>query len=133
MRRSKWIWMPHPGHFIGGAECKFHLNTYVGKYIVSTVGEYRPPFLDKMLDELERKQAFGSMLHVDENGNSLLGYNRTFETMVFEAHPRTNDGIAEEDGCCPWEINPSIEIDMQGYNSSGDAYKGHMEMCKKWS
>jgi hypothetical protein len=39
MTRDKWVWMGHSGHFILGSSCRFHLNTYVGRYIVSTVGE----------------------------------------------------------------------------------------------
>ena len=42
MRKGKWIWMPHTGHFICGSRCRFHLNTYIGKYIVSTIGELWP-------------------------------------------------------------------------------------------
>ena len=42
MNKNKWIWMPHAGHFLLGNKCQFRLNTYVGKYIVSTVGEYLP-------------------------------------------------------------------------------------------
>jgi len=40
--KGKWIWMPHAGHLIVSSDCRFHLNTYVGGYIVSTVGEYFP-------------------------------------------------------------------------------------------
>ena len=42
MAKEDWIWMPHPGHFIGASNCKFIMNTYVNGYIVSTVGEYFP-------------------------------------------------------------------------------------------
>jgi hypothetical protein len=34
-----WVWMRHPAHFIGAGDCQFFLATYVGTYIVSTVGE----------------------------------------------------------------------------------------------
>lgn len=37
MKEENWVWMPHGGHFILGHMCRFRLNTYVGKYIVSTV------------------------------------------------------------------------------------------------
>ena len=39
MNKDKWIWMGHPGHFILGDKCVFHLCTYIGGYIVTTVGE----------------------------------------------------------------------------------------------
>jgi len=42
VKKENWIWMPHPAHFIAGDKCRFKLATYVGKYIVSTVGELWP-------------------------------------------------------------------------------------------
>jgi len=41
-RRDEWVWMPHAAHLMVGNDCRFHLATYVGGYIVSTVGEYLP-------------------------------------------------------------------------------------------
>ena len=37
-----WKWFRHPGHFICARWCRFHLCTQVGKWLVSTVGEYWP-------------------------------------------------------------------------------------------
>lgn len=42
MKKEDWIWMPHPAHFICSDHCRFVLATYVGGYIVSTVGEHVP-------------------------------------------------------------------------------------------
>ena len=39
MSKADWIWMPHAGHFCAAHRCRFHLNTCVNGYIVSTVGE----------------------------------------------------------------------------------------------
>ena len=36
---NNWKWFGSPGHFNGGAWCRFHLCTQVGKYVISTVGE----------------------------------------------------------------------------------------------
>lgn len=54
-------------HFIGSRQCRFHRNTLLEygdrKVIVSTIGNYVPR------SEVET-----------------IGYNRYYETMVFEAH-----------------------------------------------
>ena len=51
--------------------------------------------------------------------------------MVFKAKKST---VKDHDyQCCPWEIDVSEEMDMRGYTCATDAYKGHMNMCKKWS
>lgn len=55
-----WIWMPHPGHFIAADACMFRLCTYVGGFIVSTVGDYK---------------------------DGEVGSGRLYETMVFAARP----------------------------------------------
>ena len=105
MNRDKWVWMPHPGHFIGSQDCKFFLNTYIGGYIVSTVGEYLPD---------------------SQNGYKRVGCNRKYETMVFKA-------MKSKHKCCPYEMKNAEEIDFDGYNTAEDAFKGHYKMCKKWS
>lgn len=106
MKKDRWIWMPHTGHFISGHLCKFTLNTYVGGYIVSTVGE------------------IPDCLHPGEFRE--IGCNRKYETMVFKAKKSTNK-------CCPYKIITSKVVDFAGYNEDEDAYKGHLEFCKKWS
>lgn len=110
--------MPHPGHFCGGSRCRFHLNTYVNGYIVSTVGEY-VPFRDWKSLGLELKD-------IKTKGEfEEIGVDRLYETMVFKAEK-------SDHGCCPWDANVSDEIDFEGYNESSDAYKGHIAMCEKW-
>ena len=107
MKKEKWIWQPHAGHFIGSSSCNFRMNTYVGKYIVSTVGEYK----NSLTKEGEWEP---------------LGMDRLYETMVFKAQ---RSGY----GCCKWRIIVEKEMDMKGYNDEKSAYKGHLELCKKWS
>ncbi len=58
--------MPHAGHWCMRDKCLFHLNTYVGEYIVSTVGDVVEGCPDP-------------------------GYNRKYETMVFKAEASGND------------------------------------------
>jgi len=131
MKKDKWIWMPHPGHFICGFDCRFRLTTYVGKYIVSTVGELFP---DSQVREICAKSR-GIILngigderkydYMDKIGYEEIGINRKYETMVFKAKK-------SEDKCCPWRMT-SGELDFEGYNDPGDAFKGHMKLCLKWS
>lgn len=105
MNKDNWVWMPHAGHFCGASKCLFKLNTYVGKYIVSTVGEYFP----------------------DGNKIEEIGMNRTYETMIFKAKKSTTHK------CCPYVVSHLMELDMKGYNHPEDAYVGHIKLCKKWS
>ena len=109
-KKENWVWMPQCGHFIGGSSCRFHLNTYVGGYIISTVGEYAP-----------HGESFGNFV--------ALGIDRLYETMVFEAN-REQEADAQ---CCPWTIDVSKEVDMEGYNDPALAYKGHLKLCRKWA
>lgn len=133
MTKDKWIWMPHAGHFIGGRDCRFHLNTYVGGYIVSTVGEYEPAMV---IREIEAKclgiklEGKGDSLREDallKLGYTKIGLNRIYETMVFKAKRSV------EDKCCRWTVSKFRELDFKGYNKAEDALKGHMELCKKWA
>lgn len=110
MNRSEWIWMPHAGHFILGDRCHFRLNTYVGNYIVSTVGE---------------------LPKINNDGRDFenIGAGRKYETFVFKAQKETNEAAQ----CCPYAMSDPSEIDGEGYNDSVSAYKGHLAMCEKWA
>lgn len=134
MKKDKWVWMPHPGHFICCNDCRFHLNTYVGGYIVSTVGEYEP---DMAIRE-RYAQSRGIVLEgmgdarrddaMKKLGYEKLGIDRIYETMVFPAvrGPKV-------DGCCPWRMSDCSSIDFAGYNTAEDARIGHMKLCQKWA
>ena len=97
------IWMGHKQHFIGAANCQFSLATYVGDYIVSTIGEYMP-YGDKIEE---------------------IGYGRKYETFVFESNNKMM-----ECGC--YEISKFSEIDSLPANTAEEATENHMEMCEKW-
>ena len=123
--------MPHAGHFLLGNKCQFRLNTYVGKYIVSTVGEYLP---DEGIREILNKtrnlelQGMGDEREADflkKNGWEKVGYNRKYETMVFKAKKSNFK-------CCPFTIKLG-EIEMNGYNDAESAYRGHLKMCNKYA
>lgn len=134
---NKWVWMPHPAHFICAKDCKFHLATYVGKYIVSTVGEYWPDSkVREIFADVRGKKIKGNgddwdrdyIKQMGQNGFTEIGANRLYETMVFKAVK------AKEKSCCPYRIIvEGGELDFAGYNDPLEAYKGHLKLCKKWS
>lgn len=105
--KQDWVWYGNAGHFICSARCRFHLTTKIGKYLISSVGEFVADYLKNPKCET-------------------IGYNRLYETMVFEA------GKPCECGCGLPEISGS-ELDMNGYNTAKDATEGHNKLCKKWS
>lgn len=116
MKKDKWIWMPHPAHLCVGNECQFHLSTYIGGYIVSTVGEWWP--------DSQVREIFASVR--GKFGFKEIGFDRLYETAVFKAKK-------SKQKCCPWTVSNYSEFEMVGYNSAEDAYKGHMRMCEKYS
>lgn len=131
--RAEWVWMPHAGHLIVGRDCRFHLNTCVGNYIVSTVGEYEP---DSAIREILAKsrgielQGRGNERRADwhrKNGYEEIGYGRTYETMVFAAEPDA------ENACCPFTAASWSNLDFDAYNDAVAAREGHEAMCVKYA
>jgi len=135
MTRDKWVWMPHAAHFICGNDCRFHLATYVGGYVVSTVGEYLPDSqVREILAQSRRITLNGKgderlADYMKKVGYEDLGYQRKYETMVFKAERMTAKG----DQCCPWRMKTPDDVDMEGYNTPEAATAGHMKLCEKWS
>ncbi len=137
MKKENWIWMPHAAHLIVGDDCRFILATYVGKYIVSTVGEYWP---DRVVREIhaqvhdpkwlsENKHLMGDYFnsaYFKKFGYEKIGAGRTYETMVFKAKKSKLK-------CCPYQMISGREVDFCGYNKPGEAFEGHMRLCRKWS
>lgn len=132
MERNKWAWMPHPGHLIVARNCRFHLNTYVGKYIISTVGEYLPDYQVREIIAQSRKITLKGKGddrladYMKKIGYEDIGLDRKYETMVFPAKKSKNK-------CCPHEMKDANNVDFDSYNSAADATVGHYKMCKKWS
>jgi hypothetical protein len=136
--KDKWVWMPHPGHLIVSRDCGFHLNTYVGGYIISTVGEYWPDrqvreihasVVDKKWLEQNRhlKGDYFDSAYMQRFGWEEIGLSRTYETMVFKA------GKSNE-ACCPFDaLVMRGEKDFVGYETAAAAYKGHLKLCKRWA
>jgi hypothetical protein len=124
--------MPHAGHLIVGRDCRFHLNTCVGDFIVSTLGEWEP---DSQVYEV-LAQSRGILLrgrgdarradYMQKLGFQEIGSGRLYETMVFRAK-------ASGDLCCPWVMVDGEDLDFHGYNDAGEARLGHLAMCEKWA
>ena len=117
---EKWKWFGSPGHFICARWCRFHLCTKVGKYLVSTVGEYIHPRSSGASEVSEN-----DWLKKNWPGED-IGCDRKYETMVFEA-----SGTCEC-GCGLPKIVPH-ELDMLGCNDAVEATKGHYKLCRKWA
>lgn len=132
IERSKWIWMPHPAHFICANDCRFFLSTRIGKYIVSTVGEYFPDapvreiFAESRGVTLEGMGDARRADYAKKVGFEEIGCGRHYETMVFKSRKSRRK-------CCPYEITSGLNIDFDGYINSESAYKGHLKMCLRWS
>jgi len=143
MKKEQWVWMGHPAHFICARDCRFHLATYVGNYIVSTVGEL---WQDKVVRESHarvhdpewlRKNSHLLGDYFDAAYFKRFGYGElhsggwTYETMVFRA--AKVKGKEPKDMCCPWRIIVNKSTQEEVYKSSDVAYRGHMKLCKKWA
>lgn len=139
MSANKWKWFGNSGHFICGRDCRFHLCTKVGNYLVSTVGQL---WLSRSSREIHAKiddpvwfsqnkhllgDSFDSA-YMKKFGYEDIGCNRKFETMVFKAGAICE---AKECDCGLPEISGS-ELDMEPYNTAGEAAAGHLKLCKKW-
>lgn len=111
---DQWVWYGTPGHFIYADQCKFHMCTKVGKYLVSTVGEYFPHHRLKD-DDWKIEHMFG-----DE-----IGVGRLYETTVFKI-----TGKCEYEPCgCEIPIHNGDELGCIGANKAGDAAENHRTSC----
>jgi hypothetical protein len=140
MKQTKdWKWFGNAGHFICGDKCQFHLTTLVGKYLVSTVGQYWPERGSREIHaeiydprwHVENKHLLGDdydFAYMKRFGFENIGCDRTFETMVFKAGKPCE---SKDCGCGQPSISGS-ELDFEAYKNSGDAATGHMKLCKKW-
>lgn len=137
--KDKWIWMPHPAHFICAQDCKFFMATKIGKYIVSTVGEYFPDYrIRKIFAESRGKVIEGKGDEYDRNYMREIGFEELhfggwfYETMVFKAIKSSRKG---NQACkaCPFQIESGQNIDEKWYKTPEEAYKGHYKLCNKWA
>lgn len=135
--RSEWQWFGSAAHFICGSDCRFHLATIVGPWLVSTVGEYLPDsnvreiFAESRGITLEGRGDERRASWMRQVGYEDIGYGRKYETMVFPV----SDEVCTADDCdCGMPVvSDWSERDSDGYNVRGDAHRGHYEMCQKWA
>jgi hypothetical protein len=113
---SKWKWFGHAGHLCVGHYCRFHLCTKVGRYLVSTVGDYFPP-CQREIDE--KRQTIGA------------GEKSFFETYIFKVRP----GKKCTDPQCGCGLPNICLTEVEGYRTAtaGQATATHMKMCRKYS
>jgi len=107
---NKWKWFGHAGHFCGGNSCRFHLCTKVGKYLISSVGDYYCN---------DKRKTLGA------------GDDSFFETYVF----RVTYGVKCTNKTCNCKL-PNIDLsEIEGIRTAtaGAAAKTHMAMCQKYS
>jgi hypothetical protein len=133
---SEWRWFGSAGHLIVAIDCRFHLCTQVGDYLVSTVGEYFP---DEAVREilaqtrgvaLEGQGDYRRADYMKKVGFEEIGYGRTYETMVF----RTTGDVCAVPGCgCGLPKVDWREVDTDGYTTAGAATLGHMALCRKYA
>lgn len=133
--REDWEWFGSAGHLIVASECRFHLATLVGTWLVSTVGEWLPDSGSWHIYADSRKvtlEGWGDARRTDflnKVGFVEIGAGRKYETMVF----RTTGERCElpECNCGMPVITEWSELDSDGYNERGDAQRGHYAMCEK--
>ncbi len=118
---AEWRWFGCAGHLIVASNCRFHLCTQVGRFLVSTVGEYVP---DETIREIDA-QARGVVLegrgdarladYMRKIGFQEIGYGRTYETMVF----RTTGDVCHHPECaCGLPSVNYSELEARGYTSA---------------
>lgn len=132
---SNWKWYGCAGHFIASSQCRFHLFTEVGPWIVSTVGEYLPAegtreILAKCRGiELSGEGDARELDYLTKLGFEQIGCDRKYETMVF----RTTRRCTSPECSCDCPMHDGHCIYMDGYNDAGAATLGHLAMCMKYS
>ena len=134
--RDEWEWFGNAAHFICGRDCRFHLATLVGPWLVSTVGEYLPDSnVREFLAEsrgiaLEGRGDDRRASWMRQVGYEEIGYGRKYETRVFRAGERC---ASEECGCGLPTAEDWGELDADGYNDAASATQGHYAMCEKYA
>lgn len=107
---SQWVWYGHAGHLCVANSCRFHLCTKVGRYLVSTVGDY---FMDN------KRETLGAEA------------DSFFETYVFNAYPGTQ--CLDTNCLCGMPKVDFNQIEGVRCATAGDAARTHMKMCKKYA
>lgn len=110
---QKWKWFGHAGHLLVASMCRFHLCTQVGRYLISTVGDYYPDGNEK------KRETIG------------VGKGDYFETYVFNVRRGTR--CKSKDCLCGL---PAIDVDnIEGRRlpNATLARKHHLKTCAKYA
>lgn len=105
------------GHLIVARYCRWKRHTQVGKYRVSSIGDYYSPDLDSRERNATKRTTIGA------------GDDAWFETMVFETTDRPVEG---GEGCGCMEVKDWSELDGERYATAGDAQAGHERYVAKY-
>lgn len=130
------------GHLIVASDCRFHLTTLSGNYLISTVGEWWPSqevrrIHARIYDPVwhahndHRKGDDYDYAYMRRFGFHEIGMDRKYETMVFQHNGRICDDPGCNCGGLPVDVNPG-ELDYAAYNSALAANEGHARMVQKW-
>ena len=134
--RGDWEWFGVPSHLIVSQDCRFHLATLVGPWVVSTVGEWLPDsnswdiFAKTRGVQLEGRGDTRRADFLNRVGWVEIGADRTYETMVLRA---TGKRCENADCGCGLPEWGGPELDFDGYNDRGAAQRGHYAMCERWA
>ena len=134
--REQWEWFGSPAHLIVAQDCRFHLATLVGPWVVSTVGEWLPDssswhiYAETRGVEIEGRGDARRADFLNKVGFIEIGSGRKYETMVFRA---TGARCTADECDCGMPFWEGGELDTDGYNERGDAQRGHYAMCEKWA
>lgn len=99
---SEWIWYGFAGHFCCSYQCRYHLCTRIGNYLVSTIGAYFP-------------DAYLPMERIGPDPGDL------YETIVFTCNGEDADGNP---------IQGSRESAATRSTTSSEARGIHREACR---
>ncbi len=133
--REEWEWFGSAGHLIVASECRFHLCTLVGPWLVSTVGEWLPDsgswhiYAETRGVTIEGRGDARRSDFLNKVGFIEIGCGRLYETMVFRTSGE-RCSLPECD-CEQPVVSDWSELDSDGYNLRGDAQRGHYAMCEK--
>lgn len=107
---NKRIELGCAGHFVGAKDCYWRRHTQVGRFRISTVGNYFP---------------------LRDKPRHALGYpeDTFFETMVFET---TAGHTAMSESCGCRTIKDWNGIEQKRYATAGAAQAGHERMVAKY-
>lgn len=138
--KSEWEWYGCPGHLIVAQDCRLHLCTVVGSYLVSTVGEYLP---DEGVREIIANvrgnplEGQGDARRADWMNKfgwepiGAGGKESTYETMVFRVDLAIR--CVTLTCACGFPMVDFSDLEGERYGNAGDATRGHMRFCEKYA